>query len=147
GLPKGEEWERMRMLQLKEMEQVYKLSKLAYQAYLSQKPQGLESFENPDTCTSYYARAIIIGGDSLLNAWKHLTQLQAEQNVSPKQVWKEYHQALNSKHKYEYAKLQVLSFGWWNCAIRLIEGFDEKKAYLIYERLFDNIKELNCDEP
>ena len=96
---------------------------------------------------NFYATVLIDGGDNLLSAGKHLTELKASKNVSPERIWAIYHEQRNSENKFQYGKIELFDYGWWNCAVNRIDNFDESKEWEEFKKLFISIKEFNCDEP
>ncbi len=146
-LPDNKVWEVFRHEKLNEIEQLYKLSLITYKAYLTDEIEILNQFNKSDTCLTYYSSALINGGDSLLSAWEHLTKIQSEKNALPEKIWSKYFEQRNSENKFQYGKIQLLTFGWWNCAVKHIDYFDHQKAFKEFEKLFISTREIYCDEP
>jgi len=146
-IPDIEVWEKLKQSKLDELEQLYKLSKIAYKAYAGEDQHVLLELENKDTCSTPYANALVLGGDSLLNMWYKLTAQRAPNNADPGRVWSDYYKQLNSSNRLLYAKVYVLTFGWWNCAVRHIDFFDHEKAFTKFRKLFLSTEEITCDIP
>jgi hypothetical protein len=147
-LPDNDIWETFRQNQLNEIDELYRLCKLAYNAYLTDNYQDLKKFNEDDSCLQFYSAALIFGGDSLLSAWKLLTEVQASKNGSPENVWTKYNEQLNSELKMQHGKIQIMTFGWWNCAVDHIAFFTEyQNVYDEFLKLFISTKEINCEDP
>ena len=146
-LPKNKIWERLRQEKLWDIEQWYKLYKIKCEAFLTDNMEVLREFDKNDECLNFYASALIDGGDNLLSAWKHLTELQAAKNGYPENIWAIYHEQSNSENKFQYGKIELFSYGWWNCAVKHIDNFDTSKGFEEFKKLFISIKVFNCIEP
>ncbi len=146
-IPDNKVWEGFRNEHLNEIEQLYKLSLITYNAFLTDEIEVLKQFKPNDPCLTYYSNALINGGDSLLSAWEHLTKIQSEKNGNPENIWSKYHEQRNSENKFLYGKIELLTFGWWNCAIDYVEYFDNQKAIKEFEKLFISTREIYCDIP
>jgi hypothetical protein len=152
-LPKKKVWETMRREKLRETEQLYKKYKIVYEAYLTDNMQVLKEFDKKDKLLNLYADALINGGADLLSAWEHFIELQISKHGSPESRRTIYHEQLNSENKFKHAKIDLLTFGWGNCANEYIDHFGgsrgEKwsKHNEEYRKLFTSIKEIECDMP
>ena len=142
-LPENKIWETLRQEKLRVIEQWYKLYKIKCEAFLTDNMETLREFDKNDECLDFYATALIDGGDNLLSTWEHLTKLQASRNAYPDRIWAIYHEQSSSKNKFQYGKIQLFNYGWWNCAVKHIDKFDESKGWKEFEKLFISIKE-NC---
>ncbi len=149
SLPKTKFWKEYRKRQLIEQKQLYKLSRIAYQSYIDTK--FLKQFKSKDSCAIKHSTALILGGDILLNNWYNLRLEMASRNCCPEKVMSDYNRQLLSDDKFQYAKIDVLTFGWWNCANNSIEYTSNYFDYETIEKeintLFLNTKTINCDEP
>ena len=145
-VPENKFWETLRQGRLRETEQYYKFIKMKYEVFFNNK-SSLKEFDKNDECLTLYSDAIIQGGDSLLSAWEHLTKLSAAKNASPERIWSIYHERRNSEDKFLYAEMDIVSYGWNNCAVKYLDWFDDSKAMEEFKKLFTSIKEISCDEP
>ena len=144
-LPKNEVWETFRQEDLWEMEQYYKVYKIMYEVWLDNE-EALREFDKNDECLTYYSNALIQGGDALLSAWEHLVKSRAVEFENPGALLR-YQEERDSEYKFLYGKKEILIFGWYNCANKHIEQFDDSRAMEEFKKLFTSIKEIACDEP
>jgi hypothetical protein len=148
-LPKTEYWNELRESILIELEQFYKLSRIAYQGYLD--PLVLKDWFYRDSCLNKHTNALIAGKDSLLNDWHELTSILVKNNCCPDKVWEKYNKQYASEKRFEYGKVYVTTFGWWNCAIKHIERSDDKFDWNTkkdkFLKLFIMTETKDCDEP
>ena len=139
-------WESLRQERLKEMEQVYELTRTTAVAYT--KPEVLKDFPRAETCKMKYARPLIAGGDSLVNAWREVNLSSQKVNADPKRLQDRFDRENASPDRLKFALVETMNFGWWNCAVALVErpqrandgGADEE-----FRKLFKRVRQT-CDE-
>lgn len=148
-LPKTDYWNELRKSIIIELEQTYQLSRIAYQGYIN--PEHLKNWHYDDACLKKHANALIAGKDSLLNDWYQLTSILVKNNCCPEKVWEKYEEQYRSAKRFEYAIVDVTTFGWWNCAIHHIERsdrrFNSKTKHEEFLKLFIKTEKRDCDEP
>jgi hypothetical protein len=143
---KSEYWETMRQNKLKETEQSYKLSRLTIQAYTN--PAILKQNNSAPACVKKYAGPLINGGNDLLKVWRQVNEESRKRNGDPERVRKIFDQEYDSPDKLKYALVEVMSFGWWNCANETIEYVvSDGEQHEKFNQLFKNVKTIYCDEP
>jgi hypothetical protein len=140
-------WQGARAARLKEIEQVYRLARLTMRAYT--KPDVLREYPAAAACKTKFAEPIIAGGDKLLAAWRVVNLDSQSKNSDPARLQRRFDEQINSPQKFEYALVETMAFGWWNCANAEIE-YDERSSNGEYHRefrkLFTRVTE-ECDEP
>ena len=139
-------WQSFRERKLEEMRQVYELSLVSIRAY--KNATSLNDLKWAESCKVKYARPIIAGGDDLLNIWLMVNQDSRSKNSDPERLRRKFDQRNVSPDRLKYALVEVMTFGWWNCAnadIKYIEydGTPEKE----FRKLFSRSKQLRCDGP
>lgn len=143
---KNDYWETIRQNKLKEIEQHYKLGRLTIQSY--ENPAVLRQAENVGECRENFAEPLIAGGDSLLDAWKAVNEINKSRNCCPENLQQKFDEQLNSPDKFKYAVVEVTAFGWWNCVnAKRYSINSEESRQKNFEKLFKKIKEISCDEP
>lgn len=140
-------WETLRMERLKEMAEVYTLSRITQKAYMN--PLVLREYDRAESCKTKYAEPIIAGGDSLLKIWAEVNKDSQKENADPERLQRKFDQEYESENPYKFALVETMMFGWWNCANKFIDreqkssnGSAEKE----FRKLFIRVKEI-CDEP
>ena len=138
-------WENLRRKYLRELEQVYLLSRATIFSY--ENPERLNDVKFAGACAAKYAVPLIKGGDELLTAWRILNEESRKQNARPDIVQKKFETQYNSPERFRFAKIEVTTYGWWNCVNAIIDrkGFDvdsEKE----FKELFIRTKTVDCEE-
>ncbi|WP_257667437.1 hypothetical protein [Parapedobacter tibetensis] len=147
-LPPTAVWQQIKRTKLNELDQYYTKSRIAYQAYMDGVPNALRQFDKPDSVLTRYADALITGGDDLLEVWHDLIAQRAPNNANPEYVWQEYRSQYESTNRLMYAKVYVLTFGWWNHSNGLIERLEHDEAfYKEFGNLFITTETIDCEEP
>ncbi|MBS1794887.1 MAG: hypothetical protein JSS81_13590 [Acidobacteria bacterium] len=139
-------WLEFRKKKLVALERDYRLAHASVQSY--RKPEALREVTFADRCIANYANPLIAGGDALLAAWRTLNEEQRRQNGDPERVRREYEAQLASPDRLNYARVEVTTFGWWNCVNAEIDRGDENgSATKNFESLFKKVRQIRCDEP
>lgn len=140
-------FEALRQKKLKELEQTYKLKRITAQAF--ENPAKIREYTRAGSCVQTYANPLIKGGGDLLEIWLKVNEDSRKRNASPDRLKRIFEQQMNSPDKFEYARIEVMTFGWWNCANNFIEyensSSDENEKE--FKKLFRQTKTIGCDEP
>lgn len=146
NLVKGEYWEMLRQKQLKELEQTYQLSRATMLGY--ENPARLKDVKFADACVQKYINPLTNGGDELLAIWREQDVEMRQKHSHPEIVEREFNEQFNSPEKFQYARMDVMAFGWWNCANALIDRDENGEEYAKeFKKLFKRTKTVECDEP
>jgi len=138
-------WESLRQKKLAEIKQVYELSLVSIKAYRT--PTSLNELGWADTCKTRFARPLIAGGDDLLRAWLAVNLDSRSKNSDPERLRRIFDQQNASPDRFAYARVEVMTFGWWNCANEFINYVDyDGTAEREFKKLFVRVRE-QCDEP
>ncbi|MBV9241922.1 MAG: hypothetical protein JO314_07935 [Acidobacteria bacterium] len=146
AIPKTPYWQEFRAKKLRELNLVYRLNRVTMLGYRDRK--SLLQFTDAPACTTRYANPLIAGGDDLLNTWRTLNEEERKKNIDPDRLRRTFDQQFKSADRMNYALLEVMSFGWFNCANELIDyiaydGTPEKE----FEKLFVTVQKPRCSEP
>lgn len=109
-------------------------------------PTELRKYKRVNAECIYYREALIAGGDRLLKAWRLLNEKQKKKNGAPENVQRVFDSRYHSPDRLEYARREVLTFGWWNAANHLLPHVGQEDYEENFDRLFKDI-ERDCDEP
>lgn len=145
NLVKDEIWEELRQNKIKELNQLYMLSKVTVKGY--KNPAALREFKKAEPCANFYAQPLIDSGEYLLTTWKKVNMDTRSRNGNPRRIEGIFNRQNASPDRFKYAQIEVMTFGWWNCAngMRYHLKHDEKYAKS-FNKLFSNVKTI-CDEP
>lgn len=139
-------WEALRKEHLHELEQVYQLSRASILGY--ENPARLKDVKFAGACVQKYAEPLIKGGGDLLAAWLMVNEDSRKRNASPERIKSIYEQEYNSPERMQYARNEVMTYGWWNCVNALINREqDGNRHEKEFRKLFVKTREIDCDEP
>lgn len=138
-------WKKIKAEKLHELEDTYELKKIAIEAYSN--PSVLLKNRFSKNCTEYTKALTSNDSILLLKTWSNLAEKQRKNNGSPEDFMKRHLSKYNSKDRVLYAKIELMTYGWWNCANAESfkidnDGSMEKE----FAKLFTNITS-QCDEP
>lgn len=141
-------WESVRQKKINEINEVYRLSRVTMQAYT--KPAVLRDYQGAEVCKANFAEPLIAGGDRLLSAWRGVNEDSRARNADPDRLRRIFDEQNVSRDRLRFARVEVMSFGWWNCANNFIE-YEDGMAGVRHERefkkLFTRVRTVRCDEP
>ncbi len=138
-------WQSLRQQKLAEMKQVYELSRLTISGHTN--PAILKQLSGSDACKAKYADPLIAGGPTLLDAWRTVNEDSRVKNSDPARLKRIFETQMTSPDRLKYALVEVMTFGWWNCANDAIsyvnyDGTQERE----FKKLFIRVKQT-CSEP
>ena len=141
-------WENIRKKKLREIEQVYRLSRATILGYTD--PTKLRGYAGSPSCKTKFADPLIAGGDRLLAAWRVVNEDSRRRNSEPERIRRIFEEQMASPDRLKFALVEVMTFGWWNCANQFIE-YDYEANSPVRERefrkLFIRVRDLGCDVP
>jgi hypothetical protein len=143
----GKYWSDLRTATLRELDEVYELSRLSTLGYSD--PKALREYKGAEQCKVTYVEPLIKGGDAMVAAWRKLNLDHQKRNADPQRLEREFQQQLASPDRDKYALVDLLTFGWWNCAnakIFRVESTSNGEAIERFSKLFTNVKS-ECEEP
>jgi hypothetical protein len=105
------------------------------------------SYSLVDSTCIFYRDALISGGQKMLDAWVVLNENLKKKNGDPEKLQRKFDEQFNSVNRLDYARLELMSFGWWSSANRLIfHIMDSGEFEAEFKKLFIKVK-CECDEP
>jgi hypothetical protein len=140
-------WQRVKQKQIKALEDVYKFYRTKTVAYTT--PAILREYHSAPACNAKYAEPLINGGDSLLAVWLEVNKASRERNADPERLRREYEAELASPDRQKYAFMEVMAFGWGNCANAEIDRDDDAHNGVHereFRKLFTRVRE-KCEMP
>jgi hypothetical protein len=138
-------WKKMKQQREKALEDEYELKMITIEAYSN--PKILLNNRFYGDCKEY-ADALASGDNSLLlKTWRNYAEKAKLNNGSPEVFMKKFEAMYQSKDSLLYAKLELMKYGWWNCANNMIQyDVDDEAVFKEYDNLFIKITS-ECDEP
>jgi hypothetical protein len=138
-------WQKLKQQRLRELEDEYELKKIAIEAYT--RPEVLLNNRFAKPCGEYAQALASADTARLFGAWKALAEKQKAQNGSPEQFMERFYEKFRSDNRLEYAKVDLITFGWWNCANGTLTHVDrDEQMETEFRQLFTDIQS-ECDEP
>lgn len=141
-------WQKARAAKLKELDQVYELTRVSTIAYTD--PAVLRTYNGAESCKLKYAEPIIAGGEDLIKIWREVNVDSQAKNSDPARLQRRWEQENASPDRLKFALVETMSFGWWNCANNFIEydpadgGVEREKEF---KKIFTRVRTLACSEP
>jgi hypothetical protein len=142
---KNKFWIQVKNDRIKEIESTCMLRRYTIMAW--NNPDTLLAYEVIDSTCIYYRDALINGGQQMIEAWIFLNEIMKRKNGYPEMVQKKFDEEFSSIYRLDYARLEIMVFGWWNNANHFIfhvesSGNFEKE----FNKLFFKVR-CECDEP
>ena len=143
----GPFWENIRKRKLAEIDQAYRHRRTKTLAY--RDPTVLRAYGGAPECKAKFVEPLIAGGDNLYRVWLDVNIESRKRNADPERVRRDFEAQMASPDRDKFAFVEVMAFGWGNCANELIQydtaGHDG--SYLKqFKKLFVRVKE-SCEEP
>lgn len=137
-------WENLRKSKLQELNAEYEFRKTEIQAYSD--PSILLNAKSSKGCENFI-KALNSNDNQLIEEWRKLREKMSKKNGDPQRILDEFEERLNSSDKKDYAIVDLITFGWGNCANGNIETVPhDEKMNKQFENLFIKI-DAECDEP
>ena len=127
-----------------ERKQDYKLARTTVLGF--DDPLALRELTFADACRRTFAEPLIAGGDPLLKIWRELIEKAIKKSSYPDDTRKYFEERMASADKFKFARDEVITGGWWNCAnARIKRGDADIILDKNFRKLFRRVKQLGCD--
>ncbi|PWN69884.1 hypothetical protein C1631_007650 [Chryseobacterium phosphatilyticum] len=134
-------WQNIKKLKYEALLQQYQMEKMQISAY-SDPAVLLKSNTCPD-----FSKALNSTDDQMVEEWRKLREEMSKRNANPQRIMNEFNNHLNSPDKRDYAIIDLITFGWGNCANdAVVNPVHDEKMSKEFESLFIKI-DSDCDEP
>ncbi|WP_326981136.1 hypothetical protein VUJ46_12715 [Chryseobacterium sp. MYb264] len=136
-------WQNVKTQTAQALVQEYELDKIKIMAYSDPSVLLNSKFKS----CSHFARVLNSGDNEIIEEWRKMREQMSKKNGDPQRIMDEFESRLNSSYKKDYAILDLIVFGWGNCANDEIQRpeHDEKMSKQ-FESLFIKT-DSECDEP
>lgn len=139
-------WKNFIETQKKERTKEYKLKKVSAMAYNDPSVLLEVDYEDKTDCAKY-AKALNADTETLLAAWKTWIDESKVTNGDPEGYVQRYYEKYNSSDRILYARIDLITFAWWNCVNQSINYPDDEIIFTEFNKLFIRTDEFNCEEP
>ena len=137
-------WIELKKQKIMELNEEYELKKTTIGYY--DNPSSLLKSKYFNSC-SVYATALASNDTAIIfSARRQLLEEQCKQNGYPEKLRMKFRNEYSSPQRIEYAKMHLMTFGWWNCANDQILHINQTKEMSDeFDKLFIKI-EQECEE-
>lgn len=134
-------WQDIKKKSNEELIQSYEKLKIQIQAYSN--PAVL--LKN-DKCKNF-SKALNSNDEQMFAEWRKLREEMSKTNGDPQRIMDEFNEQLSSSDNKDYAIIDLITFGWGNCANDKIQRVShDEKMNNEFNALFIKI-DSECDEP
>lgn len=137
-------WQNIKAQRIQELIQEYEFDKTEIMAFSD--PSVLLNSKFSKNCENF-VRALNSDEDVMIEEWRKLRVQMSKKNGNPEKVMDDFENNLHAQNRNEYAIVDLITFGWGNCANNTIKRteYDEKMTKA-FNSLFIKI-DSECDEP
>lgn len=137
-------WQNIKKLSYTELHQDYEKKKIQIVSYSDSSVLINNKFTG--NCINF-AKAVNSNDEELITEWRKLREEMSKRNGNPQRIITEFENHLTSSNWKDYAMIDLITFGWGNCANNYIERpLHDEKMYTEFNALFIKI-DSECDEP
>lgn len=124
----------------------YNLDKETLNAFLD--PTTLKNSKYYTSCKKYIDAINAPDAPTKYAFWKTYATERSKNNADPAGQMKKFNQKVQSPRKDDYAMIDLIGFGFHNCANGSFRSNpnDDAKLYKSFEKIFEKVKR-DCDEP
>jgi len=137
-------WQNIKKRHYIELHQEYEKEKIQIASYSD--PSVLIKNTFTGNCKNF-AKALNATEDEMIAEWRKMREEMSKRNGDPERIMTEFENHLNSSDRKDYAMIDLITFGWGNCANREIERpLHDEKMNNEFNSLFIKV-DSECDEP
>ncbi|UOQ51693.1 hypothetical protein [Hymenobacter cellulosivorans] len=137
-------WQQLKQARLRELEADYRKTRLYIQGFT--EPELLLGAPYPAACHQF-VRGLAAHNDSLIrHDWQELVEQKLRNNADPEALKATYLAHAAAADWLTYAKIDLLTFGWSNCANQSVPRVEvSARQHRLFDQLFVRIAS-ECDE-
>lgn len=137
-------WKNLKNSKLQELNEEYEFRRIELQAFSD--PSVLVNHTFSKSCESY-AKALNSTETQKTEMWRQLREEMSRKNSDSQRIMNEFESRLHSADKNDYAIIDLITFGWGNCANdKMTRNVNDENMYEKFKALFLKI-DSECDEP
>ncbi|WP_347216611.1 hypothetical protein [Chryseobacterium sp.] len=134
-------WQNVKRKNLESLVQIYEMEKTQIIAYSD------PSILLKNNGCSHFSKALNSTDEQMFAEWKKLRERMIKDNSDPQRIINQFNDRLNSVDKKDYATIDLITFGWGNCANDKIQRVShDERMNNEFNALFIKI-DSECDEP
>lgn len=138
-------WQKLKKLRMEELEDEFELKRITIQSYNNSSVLKTNRFSK--YCPDFVKALTSNDTSELMTFWKGFAEKQSAENGSPAKYMERFYEKFNSEDRLNYAKVDLITYGWWNCANRTLTHINQDgQMEEEFNKLFSGIKSA-CDEP
>ncbi|KXH84546.1 hypothetical protein [Chryseobacterium kwangjuense] len=140
------EWKKLQQETIQIFENEYQLKKEELNAFSD--PATLKNSKFYSTCKQYIDALTSSDKQKMYDAWEKFAQEKSKKNSDPQSVITRFNDQLNDLQKDDYALIDLIGLGFYNCANGSFrpDPNDEPSLYEKFDKIFTKLKQ-DCDEP
>lgn len=140
-------WKGLIIQQKKKLKMEYELKKMGAEAFFNPSVLLDNDYIPKEAKCHKYAQALNSTEAILSEVWLEWAHEEKKKNSNPEKFMEDFYEKYHSANYLVYAKIDLITFGWWNCVNQYIEYADYNVLDNEFRKLFINVKEFNCEEP
>ncbi|QQV02016.1 MULTISPECIES: hypothetical protein [Chryseobacterium] len=137
-------WQNIKKLKIRELHQEYEKNKIQMASYSD--PSVIANNKFTGNCRNF-AEALNSSDENIKSEWRKLREAMSKNNADPQRIINEFGSRLSYSNWKDYAIIDLITFGWGNCANQDIERpLHDEKMNKEFDALFIKV-DSECDEP
>lgn len=140
------EWKKLHQETIQIFENEYQLKKEELNAFSD--PSSLKNSKFYSTCKEYIDAVTSPDKQKMYDAWEKFVHARSKNNSDPQSVITKLNDHLNDLQKDDYALIDLIGLGFYNCANESFrpDADMEGTLYKKFDKIFSKLKQ-DCDEP
>jgi len=133
----------LKKLLLKKLEEEYFFKKMAIEVY--KEPKTILNYS--EKCQEYSQVIASEEEEKIIQVCREMITERVKSGLYQQTTLDEFESNMQTPQKRNYATVQLITFGWWNCVNNTINDPTENEiTYNEFKGLFEKLEE-QCDEP
>jgi hypothetical protein len=132
-------WQNLRKARIKELDTIYETQKSYIEGF--KNPKQLLNNKYSNFCKEFAEALASDNKQDLLDEWKNFIK-----NINNPITYEKYLKQSKTPEKYLYAKIHLMTFGWWNCCnhfIKYVEKTEEMEKE--FNKFFIKVEPPDCE--
>ncbi len=104
-------------------------------------PDTLMQYPLEDSTCIYYRDVLIKGGQTMIDAWVKYRNDWFDKNGASEEQRKAFDEEMNSPEREYLARIDLMSYGWWNSANHTLPHVESYDFHIEFGRLLKSVKQ------